>query len=291
MKETLSVKLFRTLNKGKKLLNKEALSRITRFVESQKTDEDVFVNKNKTADLYYTMFGWLLACVLHIRLDPKKTLFYLEQQDTKQMDLIHYAAFIRCRLLRELLSGNKMKLLLNSILVMPVKALHEFDSFPHDDAESPYSWFIRLSLLEDANRKTANKNEIKRSLSEYKVPGGGYSNIKGNGFAATNATVAALAVSGQLDGYKENEDIRFLQGLQQESGGFAAAADSPIPDLLSTATALFMLRCYNMQPEISPLDFIDAHWLDSGGFSATLLEETSDVEYTFYGLLALGTMS
>jgi hypothetical protein len=30
--------------------------------------------------------------------------------------------------------------------------------------------------------------------------------------------------------------------------------------------------------------------LDSGGFSATLLEDTSDVEYTFYGLLALGTI-
>lgn len=291
MKETLSVKLFRTLDKGKELLDKEALGRITCFVESQKTDEDVFVNKNNTADLYYTMFGWLLACVLNIRLDNKKTSSYLEQQNAEQMDLIHYAAFIRCRLLRKILSGSKIKLLLNRISATPVKALHEFDRFPHDDAESPYSQFIRLSLLEDANRKTGDKEEIKKSLSEYKVPGGGYSNIKGNGFASTNATVAALAVSGQLYGYKENEDIRFLQGLQQESGGFAAATDSPIPDLLSTATALFMLRCYNMQPEISPRDFIDAHWLDSGGFSATLLEETSDVEYTFYGLLALGTMA
>lgn len=290
MKETLSVKLFRTLNKGKELLNKEALGRITRFVESQKTDEDVFVNKNKTADLYYTMFGWLLAYVFKIRLDHKKTLFYLEQQHTAQMDLIHYAAWIRCKLLRQLLSGSKIKLLLNSLSATPVKALHEFNGFPHDDAESPYSRFIRLSLLEDANRKIENKEEIKRSLSEYKVPGGGYANRKGNRSATTNATVAALAVSGQLYGYKENEDTQFLQGLQQASGGFAAAADSPVPDLLSTATALFMLRCYNMQPKTSPQDFIDAHWLESGGFSATLLEETSDVEYTFYGLLALGTM-
>jgi len=43
-----------------------------------------------------------------------------------------------------------------------------------------------------------------------------------------------------------------------------------------------------MAPKFNANDFIDAHWLPSGGFSATLIDETSDVEYTFYGLLALG---
>jgi hypothetical protein len=36
------------------------------------------------------------------------------------------------------------------------------------------------------------------------------------------------------------------------------------------------------------VSFIDAHWQPSGGFCATLMDETCDVEYTFYGLLALG---
>ena len=290
MKETLSVKLFNALNKGRERLSEEALCHITRFVESQKNDDESFVNKNKTTDLYYTMFGWLLACVLSIRTDNKMTSLYLKQQNTKEMDLIHYAAFIRCRLLQMLLAGSRVKLLLNSLSPIQVKSIHEFSEFPHDDVESPYSKFVWLSLMEDANKRIKNKDEIIANLMEYKVPDGGYSNIKRSSNAATNATVAALAVMGQLYGYKENKDILFLKDLQQESGGFAATIDSPVPDLLSTATSLFILHCYNIKPKTSPRDFIEAHWLDSGGFSATLLDDVSDVEYTFYGLLALGAL-
>ena len=291
MKETVSVKLFNMLNKGREQLSKDALCRIVSFVESQKTDDDSFINKNNTADLYYTMFGWLLACVLGIRTDSKKTALYLKQQKTESLDLIHYAAFVRCKLLRVLLAGNKALILLSGISTIPVKPVHKFTELPHDDAESPYSRFIWLSLMEDANKKVKNKEEIKASLMKYSVPDGGYSNIEGSKSAATNATVAALAVMGQLYGYKENKDILFLKELQHESGGFVATANSLVPDLLSTATSLFILRCYNMKPKISPRDFIEAHWLDSGGFSATLLDDVSDVEYTFYGLLALGTLS
>ncbi|KAA6313583.1 hypothetical protein EZS27_035667, partial [termite gut metagenome] len=64
---------------------------------------------------------------------------------------------------------------------------------------------------------------------------------------------------------------------------------TPLPDILTTATALFVLRCYGVEPRIRPDSFIEAHWLESGGFSPTILEEISDIEYTFYGLLALGT--
>jgi hypothetical protein len=60
--------------------------------------------------------------------------------------------------------------------------------------------------------------------------------------------------------------------------------------LLSTATALFALRCYGVEPRYSAVDFIEGHWLDDGGFAATLLDDESDVEYLFYGLLALGTL-
>ena len=61
--------------------------------------------------------------------------------------------------------------------------------------------------------------------------------------------------------------------------------------MLSTATSLVMLNCYGMKPKFAARDFIEAHWLDSGGFSATLMEDKSDVEYTFYGLLALGAIN
>jgi hypothetical protein len=287
---TVSEKLLKTLVKGKRQLSEEALARVRDFVMSQKTDEDVFMNKNRTADLYYTVVGWLLAYMLDIRLDEKKTSAYLKRQAIDGLDFIHYAAFVRCRLLQKLLAGRYFALGMGRLFSSPVKPLYAFEHYPHDDAETPYSRFVWLCMMEDANRKIRNKAELKAGLNEYRVPTGGFSNRKNNPAAATNATAAALAGLGPLAGYKTNEDVHFLQELQKVSGGFAAAPHSPVPDLLSTATALFTLQCYRIKPKISPCDFIEAHWLNSGGFSATLLEDTSDVEYTFYGLLALGTL-
>ena len=95
--------------------------------------------------------------------------------------------------------------------------------------------------------------------------------------------------------------LAWLHERQDESGGFRATDEAPVPDLLSTAVALFTLRLlgteYNCPLTIvhCPLlrdasDFIHAHWLDSGGFTPTVFDNYSDVEYVFYGLLALGSL-
>jgi len=290
MKETISIKLFNTLKKGKEMLNEESLFRVKAFVESQQVDDGSFMNKSGKSDIYYTVFGWMLSYVLDIETDCKKTVSYLKQQDILQMDLIHYAAYVRCRMIQLLFEGGTLKLLLGSLSKTDIRSLSGFDNVPHNDINSPYTQFIWLSLLEDTRNPVQNRDAVLASLDNYHVSGGGYSNMKDGITAATNATVAALSVIGQLNGYKNTDDLSYLSNIQNETGGFAATEHSPLPDILSTATALFVLDCYNKKPEVSPEGFIDAHWLDNGGFSATLQEETSDVEYTFYGLLALGTL-
>lgn len=284
MKNTLSAKLFNTLQKGKEQLGTEALRRIACFVESQRTEEHAFQDKSGKADLYYTAFGWMLSYLLGIRQDPRKMHRYLSQQDPERLDLVHYAAYMRCRMLKQLIKNGRTGLFIQSLFPTRIRALDTFKNIPHADLHAPYTQFIRLSLLEDSGWR---RKGITDSLAEYRAPGGGYRNTK-EGPATTNATTAALAVRGQLAGYRENEDLHYLLNSQELSGGFRATEASPIPDLLSTATALFTLNCYNTKPRYPAWDFIESHWLDSGGFSATLLEEKSDVEYTFYGLLALG---
>ncbi|OCW95888.1 hypothetical protein A9168_00965 [Macellibacteroides sp. HH-ZS] len=290
MKDSLSIKLLNTLQKGKKKLSEEALLRMADFVNSQRTDKDSFMNKSGREDIYYTFFGWMLSYVLGVPLDTKKMTAYLARQDMEQMDLIHYAACMRCRLILTLMEGSIFRLLLKRISSVQVKPLSEFKGVPHNDLLSPYSQYIWLSLLEDTGHSVNNKEAVLDSLSEYHVEGGGFANVSGSVRATTNATVAALAVRGALANYSKNEDILYLKGIQEKTGGFSATIGSPLPDLLSTATSLFMLKCYEIKPAFSPSHFIEAHWLDTGGFSATLLEENSDVEYTFYGLLALGTV-
>ncbi|MCD7900205.1 MAG: hypothetical protein LUH22_10105 [Bacteroides sp.] len=310
MKETISIRLFKTLLKGKEQLSEQAVERVSRFVLSQRTDEGSFTDKSGKADLYYTAFGWMLSYVLGIPSDSRKMNDYLATLDTDRMDLIHYAAYVRCRMIQQLFEKGKLGLFIKSFFStsIPSPSLKDFNGLPHNDPQSPYSQFIWLALLEDTGKKfkvqRLNQRQSDRfepeklnteprtlNLELYHAPGGGYMNTTDGLTATTNATVAALAVKGQMEGYKDNVDIRFLYNLQESSGGFAAAKASPLPDLLSTATSLFMLNCYGIKPKYAARDFIEAHWLDSGGFAATLLDDKSDVEYTFYGLLGLGTLN
>ena len=294
MKKTLSIRMVEALLRAKALLGDEALSRIADFVRSQKLPDDSFMDKSGRSDLYYTAFGWLLCLVLEIPISKKNALAYLGAQNPESLDLVHYSAYMRCRLLHQLRSQNRLLVWLKRTLLPTAIDLKTLRAFPHDDAHDPYSLFLRLSLMEDAGKRISNPEgwlECLQAYNQESQNGLGYSNIKGSSASSINASVAALSVLGQLKGYNDSTPALFLKTLQHESGGFAASSAVPLPDLLSTATTLFVLNNYRLKPITSPRYFVDAHWNEqTGGFSATLLEETSDVEYTFYGLLALGSL-
>ena len=297
-----------TLQQGQKRLSNEAKTRIVSFTNSQLAENGGFMDKNRKADLYYTPFGLMLAYILKPDINTHPTEQWLYKQKKQLSDLVYLSAFIRSRLLCRLLKTGKTGYAINRLLktgktgyvinrlLKTRQTLPVFAGYPHDDMYSPYSQFLFLSLQEDLGiDATANQQELLTSLSAYRIENRGYSNIRGGLLASTNATVAALAIKGQLCGYpvndnscRDNETIHYLYSSQDESGGFFAGVSSPVPDLLSTATALFMMRCYGITPRFVADDFIEAHWLPSGGFGATLMDETGDVEYTFYGLLALG---
>ena len=72
------------------------------------------------------------------------------------------------------------------------------------------------------------------------------------------------------------------------------AAASPMPDLLSTATALHALA--DLKADITPLkdrclDYLDTLWTARGGFHGSWEDDALDCEYTYYGLLSLGHLS
>lgn len=79
-----------------------------------------------------------------------------------------------------------------------------------------------------------------------------------------------------------------LYDFLDDSGGFRFSQDSALPDVLSTGVALFAWHWVGVPIRDRHLNFIDAHWQEDGGFVDNLLDEKSDLEYTFYGLLAIG---
>lgn len=105
----------------------------------------------------------------------------------------------------------------------------------------------------------------------------------------TNAVCCLLAMQYQTGSQIDAALLECLKQRQDTTGGFYASDVAPIPDLLSTAVALFTLRLIGVRASDAS-DFIKAHWLDNGGFAPTLYDNYSDVEYVFYGLLALGAI-
>ena len=104
----------------------------------------------------------------------------------------------------------------------------------------------------------------------------------------STAACCVLAMQHQTGEARDTALISWLKARQDQTGGFYASEVAPVPDLLSTAVALFTLRLIGIRPQ-SASQFIEAHWIDMGSFSPTVLDEYSDVEYLFYGLLALGS--
>lgn len=283
MQRSVTIKLLQTLQRGCSSLGVQARELIVGFLLSQRTERGAYVNKQGEEDLYYTAFGWLLESALGLRQDAEAMERYLAEVDLESLDLVHYAAAVRCRLLQRGAKG-RLSLLWQALQRTPTRELESFRSVPNNDRKAPYTQFIWMSLCEDT------RNDYQpAALDAYRTSDGGYVNVKGGKEMATNATAAALMVVGQSEGYDAARVSSLLQA-QEPSGGFRATSIAPIPDLLSTATALFVLNCYGVRPRYEAADFVEAHWLESGGFAATLLDEKSDVEYLFYGLLALGTL-
>ena len=137
--------------------------------------------------------------------------------------------------------------------------------------------------------------ELIRSLKRLETPDGAWSNAPGLPTGALNATAGAVTLIQHL-GFPINSAVGdWILAQQHREGGFVAVPRAPMPDLLSTATALHALAC--MERRLTSemhgrcLDFIDTLWSAEGGFHGNWADDSLDAEYTFYGLLALGHLS
>lgn len=130
----------------------------------------------------------------------------------------------------------------------------------------------------------------RQDLQSYRTPEGAYANESQRMVPNTNATCCALCLMRQ-EGMTDRKAVEWLKGMQQPNGGFTAQQEAPVPDLLSTAVALFTLRLLGEKPQYPAADLVDAHWMADGGFMPTLMDEYSDSEYVFYGLLAIGSLN
>lgn len=287
MKTTISYKLLSALKRGLMKIDRPALDQLTQYILSQQVEGAAFADKTGKTDLYYTAFGWSLLHALKLPLHVPSATAYLDSFDVAHLDLVHLSAYYKCKRLLLLMSGIKAPMLLLKSWIDK----QDGRRLQLSPSGTPYDLFLTYGLLEDARQTMPDPSVWMQALEPYRLEKVGFSNIQQGRFYSTNATASALMVLGQLNGFKANTQVEALCKKQADFGGFYALDEALMPDLLSTATALFVLGCYRCKPNESTADFIEAHWNEhSGGFSATLLEDSSDIEYTFYGILALGTL-
>lgn len=148
---------------------------------------------------------------------------------------------------------------------------------------------IRLTVQESRHKDTVYGRFFDFLNDEMAWSKGQGAWSKGQEVRTTNAVCCVLAMQHQMGLQSDATDVEWLQKRQDETGGFYASEQAPIPDLLSTAVALFTLRLLEIHVK-DATPFIQAHGLDNGGFAPTLYDDYSDVEYVFYGLLALGSI-
>jgi prenyltransferase beta subunit len=131
-------------------------------------------------------------------------------------------------------------------------------------------------------------------LARLRSADGAYANHLDASEGSTPATAAAVLIMHHAGVTPDPGVGRWLMARCHPDGGFFAAPRAPMPDLLSTATALHALAAVHAETSAlrEPcLDFVDTLWTNAGGFHGSWADSTLDCEYTYYGLLALGHLS
>ena len=238
----------------------EAQAVLRQTVSLARKPDGLFPDRSGHGDLYYTLFGLCLAYISGATVDRDACARTLEH--AVPADLVHRAALAHSRNLLKLMA------LPRAVQHLPFSAPKlDFPdlpdaAFPQGDRYSPYSCFLR--------------NDTATDLAPYRLPDGLYSNLKGASEYGVAATAAALCL------HPDETTAAALAGLQTPDGTF------PGGDLLSTAVSLYALHRTGHAAQYDVRDFLSGCFRPTGLFAAVPADPSGDLEYTVYGLLAMG---
>ena len=251
---------LKTCSAGFARMTDEAQAVLRQTVSLAQKPDGLFPDRSGHGDLYYTLFGLCLAYVSEAKIDRVTCEKTLEQ--AMPADLVHRAALAHSRNLLKLMKlPRAIRHLPFSAPKLAVPDLPD-SAFPQGDRHSPYSCFLR--------------NDTTTGLSAYRLPDGLYSNLKGASEYGVAATAAALCL------HPDETTAAALAGLQAPDGTF------PGGDLLSAAVALYALKRTGHKANYDVRDFLSGCFRPTGLFAAVPADPFGDLEYTVYGLLAMG---
>jgi hypothetical protein len=273
----------------------EAAAPVADYLRGQFNPDGGVRDRSGASDLYYTVFGLEGLAALQAEMPVDGVRRYLAGfGDGGDLDLVHLACLARCWAslpAGSLDPGERRRM---------IEGLGRFRAADGGFAPRPgaahgtaYHSFLACGAYQDLGEPLPDPAAVDRLLDGLATADGGYANEARAGIATTPNSAAAVALKRQLGGTAGEAAGRWILARAVPEGGFLAAEGAPMPDLLSTATALHALAGLEVSFEAlrEPcLDFVDTLWTGSG-FCGTWADEAPDAEYTYYGLLALGHLS
>lgn len=269
-------KILATAARARNYLGREARGRIVQFVRDKLHGDGGFKGRSCESDLYYSVFGASALLALGTaHPNPQRFEEYLRGFEPRRLDFVHLCSLVRC--------CNLAHYPREPGEILEHLELHRSGDGGYHHREqrahrgTAYGCFLACQVYEDLGVPLPGEALLR--CSEADVEG-------------TPAAAAAITLFAHLDTPAPPATLAYLEA-RAHSGGFRAAPGAAVPDILSTATALYALSSLDLisrdEAALSS-EFLDLHWDESGGFFAHALDPVPDCEYTFYGLLTLGSL-
>lgn len=253
------------------MLDCEMIAEIRSYLIRNQTPQGGFPDRGERCDLYYTLFGCYLAESLSVSgiMEPLRN-YVATAVTANRLTGVHLycGAILYAKLIGLDDITETLRRQIAADLAQTSSQQQEYGGF---------LGVLALHYLEDYRQIQLIAARYRRSLTLSGRP---------------CPVVAATAVILEIAGNRKSDAVEVLKTFYRGKGGFAALRQAPAEDLLSTGVALYALHFLGADLRLIKPDclaFVDGLY-DNGGFRATAYDSASDVEYTFYGLLALGSL-
>lgn len=294
--ERLTLRLAGGMNQ----LPDDVRARHAEFLLSKQNSDGGFSGREGGSDLYYTGFalrGLAITGVLEGDA-AQRAATYLKSCLGKQAAIIDFLSLLYGAMLLETSAG--INVFSDATAGWQARVAEELERFRRKDggyaasdegfSSSTYYTFLVLLCRQLIELPAQKPERIVEFLHSRRREDGGFVELgpmKRSGTNPTAAAIGALRILEAVTTDVREETIDFLLDRQTDEGGFAANTRIPFADVLSSFTALLTLTDLDARHEVE-LDevrrFLASTEQETGGFTAGLLDETPDVEYTFYGL-------
>ncbi len=270
---SLADQISACLHRGAAALDETKHVRLRERVRELRAPEGGVRGLDGQPDLYFSGFGFELAAALGMPPRPED-LAWIEGARPPQGDGVHLLSLLRCRRAlgcRPLVPAGMSATLAEIVASADV---------------TPYGRFLALLAVDLTGPETAGANMDVSLVS-------GRLEVSPSSLAPTLA--AALVVAQRVgDDRAAAACAEPLAALRHPAGGWRVAAGLPDADLLATAVAAFALHLADRQPADGTerdIQFVMSHLCADGGFAQQPGLRSSDIESSWYAVLAIGALA